>query len=456
MIFLSKRASIKSFLSNARVSGSAGHYLLSFLIAFLLHMGRMTASQASQSLRFSRRHRANAARFLASVGWSNNWYHCYRDAVLLLEAEFHREGRWVFILDQTCCSHQGPTSENTYSTGNRLRRPRQGRRYGKKRYTPRQVHAFVMGLLITPGGLRLPVNKCYFTKSYAARHDLVYKTQADLGAELIDELAVPAGAKVMVLGDTAYDAKQVRAACDRRKFHWIVPCNTERVKAGKTKKERVKIRLLMQSRQPQQFTPIKLLPDQGKYAPMRRVSRSRRKLKNAGRTFYVHAEQMQVKSVGTVLLLASCKDQPVAGKKPKLTKVLMTNDLTLKARDVVELYSLRWQIEILFKELKSHLGLHQYRFRDFRKVAAWVDLTLLSFLYLEWLRGKKLRDARLTQKEHDWWRDQRTHGLLQAARHELQAQEQTELTRLAGTKTGIKQLRKLLRHAPPPQRLMAA
>ncbi len=451
MIFLSKRASIKSFLSNARVSGFAEHYLLSFLIAFLLHVGRMTASQASQTLRFSRRHRANAARFLASVGWSNNWYTCYRDAVILLEAEFKREGRWVFILDQTCCSHQGPTSANTYSTGNRLRRPRKGRRYGKKRYTPREVHAFVMGLLITPSGLRLPVNKCYFTKTYAAQHGLVSKTQADLGAELIDELVVPEGAKVMVLGDTSYDAKQVRAACDRRKFHWIVPCNTERVRAGKTRKDRVKIRSLMQSRKPQQFTPIKLSPGQGKHTPMRRVSRSRRQLKYAGRTFHVHAEQIQVQSVGTVLLVASCKDKPVPGKKPKLTKVLMTNDLTLQPREVVELYSLRWQIELLFKELKSQLGLHQYRFRDFRKVAAWVDLALLSFLYLEWLRAKKLRDTRLTQKERDWWRDQRTHGLLQAVRHELEVQEQTELTRLASTKTGIRQLRKLLRHALPPQ-----
>ena len=40
-------------------------------------------------------------------------------------------------------------------------------------------------------------------------------------------------------------------------------------------------------------------------------------------------------------------------------KDLLTNDLRLSLREVVELYSLRWQIELFFKELKSTLGFHQ-------------------------------------------------------------------------------------------------
>ncbi len=32
-----------------------------------------------------------------------------------------------------------------------------------------------------------------------------------------------------------------------------------------------------------------------------------------------------------------------------------------------------------FKELKSTLGLHQYRFKDFRHVEHWVDLVLVTF-----------------------------------------------------------------------------
>ena len=42
---------------------------------------------------------------------------------------------------------------------------------------------------------------------------------------------------------------------------------------------------------------------------------------------------------------------------PDDVKILMTNDLRLSVRDVIELYSLRWQIELFFKELKLTLGL---------------------------------------------------------------------------------------------------
>ena len=44
----------------------------------------------------------------------------------------------------------------------------------------------------------------------------------------------------------------------------------------------------------------------------------------------------------------------------------MTNDLRLSVCAVIELYSLRWQIELFFKELKSTLGFHQYQFQKFR------------------------------------------------------------------------------------------
>ena len=57
----------------------------------------------------------------------------------------------------------------------------------------------------------------------------------------------------------------------------------------------------------------------------------------------------------------------------------MTNDEKLALRDVIELYQLRWQIELFFKELKSTLGLHHYRFKEFDKVETWVTLCLVTF-----------------------------------------------------------------------------
>ena len=46
----------------------------------------------------------------------------------------------------------------------------------------------------------------------------------------------------------------------------------------------------------------------------------------------------------------------------------MTNNLKLSTAEIVELYDLRWRIELFFGKLKSTLGLHQYGFGTFEAV----------------------------------------------------------------------------------------
>src|SRR5262249_56156356 len=66
------------------------------------------------------------------------------------------DGLFVFIADATLASQAGAKTENTYSTGNRKRRPCKGRRYGKNKHARKNCHSFTMGLLITPSALRIP------------------------------------------------------------------------------------------------------------------------------------------------------------------------------------------------------------------------------------------------------------------------------------------------------------
>ena len=171
MIFFAKSTKVKEFLGflgkDKAARLSQGH-LSRLILAFLLHFGRMSASQAGSCIRTNARHRANVARFLAKSGVSRDWLRLAWMSVLVLEQEAERTGPWLFLLDQTFCSQQGKKTENTYSMGNRQRRPRKGRRYNRKT-APRSVHAFVMGLLITPGGLRLPVCKARRPQGCSAR-----------------------------------------------------------------------------------------------------------------------------------------------------------------------------------------------------------------------------------------------------------------------------------------------
>jgi SRSO17 transposase len=454
MIFFPKSTKIKTFLRKASLDGKALHYVVGLVTAFLMHCGRMSASQAGQAVRTEARHRANVARFLADCRWSRSWSECLWSAVLLLEEERRRPGRWLFILDQTASSQQGKKTENTYSSGNRKRRRCQGRRYGKVVHNRKTIHMYVMGLLITPGGLRLPVSKSYYTKNYCENKKRPYRTQTELGAELIRELQVPSLARVTVLGDTAYEAKVIRESCAERNYTWIVPLNPERVLAGK--KPRPKVRTLLSEMKADQFVPVRLNPNKGRFVAQRRLSRCRIGPKVKSRTFYVRSETREVHSIGMAQLVFSCKEQPKNGKPIPLSKILVTNNLTLKPGEVVEMYSLRWQIELFFKELKSTLGFHHYRFRQYEKVETWVQIALVAFLFLEWTRGRHLRSRRLSTQEKNWWRSQRTHGLCRAVRQTAEEKELIELTRMTHTKTGIKALKKLLSKAQPLEYRMTA
>lgn len=421
--------------------------LLSLIAAFVTHLGRMSASQAAGAIRSRARHRAAVVRFLARVGWSDDWNVLAQLSQRLLEAEQRRSGLWIFIVDQTLCGHQGDKTENTYSTGNRQRRPRQGRRYSKYKYARKRCHCFIMGLLLTPSGFRLPCYRSYYTKDYCKQHGRKYQRQTEAAAELIDRVAAPEGAELVVVGDTAFDADTIRAACARRGCSWVVPMNPERVLAG-PQGQRPKVKTLAQGLKPGQFAEVRFTPGQGRFVAQRRIARCRLGPKAKPRTFYVHEERRDVHSVGDVRLLFSTKEKPKKGKKPKVQKILMTNCRRPLA-EVVEIYDLRWQIELFFKELKSTLGMHQYRFRDFAKVGSWITVCLVTFLYLEWHRSQQLRRRDLTDKEKDWWRWQRSYGLCQAVR---QATEESELLRLANyTKTagGLKKLKNYLRAAIP-------
>jgi Transposase DDE domain len=439
---------IKTFFRATALKPAAVAMLIRLVAAFTCHLGRMSAAQAASSIRSQSRHRAALVRFLAQLRWSRDWAVLAQVADLLLQAESRRRGIWIFIVDQTYCGQQGQKTENTFSRANSRPRPKTGKRRQKK-YAQRSCHAFVMGLLITPGGLRIPCCRCYYTEAYCAaqKKPLPYRTQTELAAELIRTAAVPDGAEVVVLGDTAFEAASIRTACAQRRWTWIVPLNPERVLAGP--RPRPKVWSLVKDLKAEQFTPVEVHPGRGPFVAQRRVARCRLGPKVKPRTYYVHQERRQVHSLGEVQLVFSTKVKPEVGGAVEVQKILVTNDLTGTAAAVVERYSLRWQIELFFKELKGTLGLHQYRFRRFRKVEAWVQACLVAFGYLEWYRARQVRRRDLSAAERRWWRWQRAHGLCTAVRQAAEDRDLTQLFRWSGTKTGRKKLRQCLRAALP-------
>ena len=171
------------------------------------------------------RHRAQISRFLARPRWRK----LDINSILRQEAAGTRGQRrpLPLIVDATLNSQAGKKTENTYSTGNRKRRPRKGRRYGKKKHAQKNCHSFTMGLLITPSGIRIPFCKPYYTHRVLQEDGPGPPHHSRGGSDLIRELPLPEEAQVIVLGDTAYDSEAVQKACQDRSYSWIVPCNPE-------------------------------------------------------------------------------------------------------------------------------------------------------------------------------------------------------------------------------------
>jgi hypothetical protein len=439
MIISPRLPQINGLLGKVDWDSTLGQHLRMMMIGILHHRGRMSAQQVASAIVGQSRHRASVGRFLKRHGRRLKNLNARAGRQLLgLSA---KRGRYVFIIDTTSVSHQGEHTENTFSTGNYRRRPAKVRRYKKRRYARRGCHAFVWGCLLTPDGRRLPMVRSYYTREYCERHQLPHRTQADLAAELIRALVVPPRAEIIVLGDTSFESQQVRGACRERGFYWIMPANPERVlEEGRP---RPKLWSLTNGFSPRKFAPVRLSPNEGPYAAMRRTSRPRQKSnKKNHRTFYVHEERHSVHSIGEVRIVFSTKQKPQTGEglAREETKVLLSNAEHLSVAEIVELYLLRWQIELLFKELKSCLGMHQYRFREFACVEAWMEAFRLVLFYLEWIRCHRMRRAKTT-RERSWWSRQRTHGLCLAVTTQLLEMQLVALKRSIETPTGIKKLR---------------
>jgi hypothetical protein len=221
-------------------------------------------------------------------------------------------------------------------------------------------------------------------------------------------------------------------------------------------KPRPKVRSLVSGFRASQFASVKLTPGKGRFVAQRRVAACRIGPKVKSRTFYVHKERRDVQSVGDVQLVFSTMIEPKPGKPVTVQKILMTNDLSLSAAMIVELYDLRWQIELFFKELKSTLGFHQYRFQQFAKVERWAELCLVAFVYLEWHRAEKLARRSLPPGRRKWWLWQRTHGLCVAVRQEAEERELCRLAEYSRTRSGLRRLKQILRAARPPEQRQAA
>jgi hypothetical protein len=447
MIFADSLPGFKSFLGEAAQKCAGFGHVVAFVTCFILpDLAKRSVLAASRALRCELRDAGNLLRFLAG---SRSPSALLAAAQMRLLEQAHaraRAGRarlHLLLIDSTQHTRHGEQPENAFSRGNTRPRAKRSPRKQKKQHK-KACHTFVFALLLCPCGLRIPYWLPFHTKQYCASRGWRHKTQADLAAQLIAELPLAAGIPVAVVGDTAFEARQVRSACARRGYRWIAPVNPERVLAGPSAKDRPKVLSLVQSLQAEDFRRVSFRLDEGPLAPMARVSPGRVRSRKHQRVYRAHKRTADVHSVGQVVLLFSNQKGPEQTAKGALVqKVLMSDAREASAEELLRWYALRWQIEVFFKEMKQDLGMCQYRLRPFERVVGWVNLSVLSFCYLEHRRLAHL--GRCGKQERPYWAAARAGAMRADARREAERADVLGLIRCARTADGRRRLNELLR-----------
>jgi len=323
--------------------------------------------------------------------------------------------QWMLIIDATYHSTFSQCMENLLCF-NRRQSPN---------HRDTHYHAFLMALLLTDKGGRLPLpRKSYYTKTYCRLRRRRYRSLNDLAAAFVREVQVPEDVELTVVYDSAFDCKQVHRAARQRGFREVFPLDPNRnlsQSAAADADVLVGRKVVHWTRTwpREEFAFLELQVANEDHVFLRRRHSDNLRRKKTERRYAVAARRATVSKLGDCLIVASYKENPKvklqAGESadwwachtgpvpydrhdrhpPRRwqSKVLACTDTQATARQVVEWYEVRWQIEIFFRELKSRMQMRCYVLMKFAAVERYLDLLLMGFLLLEQQRLRDLKAA---------------------------------------------------------------
>lgn len=420
MIVLGISREVKSFFSKAtaKCSRPIQRALAPMVLALLLAPHRRCLRTIAGKVMGGRCHAATISRRLTNPQWrTRDWYVGQYDNLLNdVNAWERRQAKgkrrqWIVALDTTYHSTMSEQMENLIVMSKRRNPARKNTRQ----------HAFLMGLVLTDRGARLPLpRKSYYTAEYCRKHKRRFRTTIELAAAMIRELRVPDDVNVIVTFDSAFDAGTIHKACRKRHFHAVFPLDPNRVLARTPDQDAALVsgdRVVAWTRQwtRKEFALLELAMDNEDHVFARRRHADNLRVKKTKRRYAVAARQATVSKLGGCLIVASYKENPKVQLLPGQSaewwachkapvsyrqedchkparwhrKVLACTDLTATARQVVEWYEVRWQVELFFRELKSRMQFECYVLMKFEAVERYLDLLLMGLLLLE---QQRLRD----------------------------------------------------------------
>ena len=107
-----------------------------------------------------------------------------------------------------------------------------------------------------------------------------------------------------------------------------------------------------------------------------------------GRKYYVHRYEGRLNKIDkAVVLLTYPKD---AFRVYTALKAFLCSDLSLSDEEVLEHYSHRWKIEVMFKQQKRYLGLKSFMIRSAKAIDRFLIILTLAWFWFTWETGAVL------------------------------------------------------------------
>jgi SRSO17 transposase len=325
MIIDTRPPSLRAFFTPLRraLTKPQFHHLWAVSLAWVVNVGRSAVVQLAECAP-EHGHRTSLGRFFTTAPW---------DGPELLDRQVQRLLKWMgpqrgeaihLIIDDTRIAKRARKMDAIA--------PIWFQAEGRFTYG----HAVVTAAVEFRGVIMPWRFDLWVPKKRAGR---TYRKSTQIAAEFIRAFRPPSGLKVRVLFDAFYLTSVVIRACEDRGFAWFSVASKNRTLTRDSCHPRRRLIDLVPG----------MLRHHGRDVWMRRA--------RGWAHFRLALADGRLKGVGPVRTVV--RKRP--GQPVKSATAIVTNHRSLDARKIVAIYERRWQIEQLFKELRSDLGLGEYQ-----------------------------------------------------------------------------------------------
>ena len=203
-----------------------------------------------------------------------------------------------------------------------------------------------------------------------------YRKENELFRMMLARFKAPAWSKqVVILGDTAFASK----------------ANMNTIEKKNTAKEQGVfwgyVFALAKTWKKTDDTSIKSMVKHTKHACYKRTTISPITV-GRNRSYWVFSKMVSLQHVGDVTIVLSKKRRNLG---PNAVKVIVTNMLQLSNKEILSIYQRRFLIEVLFRELKSSLGLGKQQVtKNETRIQNSIAISLMSYLLLLKMQHKDI------------------------------------------------------------------